>query len=373
VIITGCAMHIGIDARLTAYRTGGIATYTRALIAALDRLNTQHRLTVFDSRRSDLPLQGRFQTRALWTPPHHRLERAALSLELARFRLDVLHSPDFIPPRRGARRHVITIHDLNFLREPDFMTAASRRYYNDQINQAVRQADRILAVSEATRHDLITLLAVPPEKIVVQPHGVDPRFRPMSEADSQQARSRLKLPQDYILHVGTLEPRKNIPALLDAYFALPPDLRRRFSLVLVGRPGWLFEETQARIDRLQSSGEAIIIRSDIDDVDLPAVYNLARVLALPTFYEGFGLPALEAMACGTAVIVSGLSSLPEVVGDVGAQIDPHDPATLTAALIRALTDDGWSTERRRAGIERSRLFTWERSAQIALATYEALG
>lgn len=365
--------HIGIDARLLYYRPlGGTSTYIRQLAAALERIDTRNQYTLFQSRKANMPVAKRFSERKLWTPPHHRLERLALSVELWCCRLDVLHSPDFIPPLRGARRHVITVHDLTFLHYPNQKDAQSRRYYNDQIEMAVRHADHILTVSEASKQDLITMLSVPAEKITVHLHGIDDRFKELPADILADWRQQLVLPQRYILFVGTLEPRKNIPALLDAYLALPGGLQDEFPLLLVGRPGWLFDETMQHITKLQAQGSQIIIRSDIDDDMLPAVYNLATVFVLPSWYEGFGMPALEAMACGTPVIVSNVSALPEVVGACGLQIDPRDPAALAEALERALTDLAWQSHARQAGLRHAQEFTWERSAQIALSVYESV-
>jgi glycosyltransferase involved in cell wall biosynthesis len=359
--------HVGIDARLLHYRVGGISTYIRRLVQLLEVLD-EHRFTIIQSRKARESICRRFTEARVWTPPHHRLERIILSAELLRLRLDVLHSPDFIPPYRGARRHVITVHDLTFLYYPHHKDMTARRYYNDQIEWAVRRADHILAVSEATKGDLITMLRVPVEKITVQPHGVDERFKPLPADTLAKERLRLRLPDSYILFVGTLEPRKNIPALLDAYEQLPGAP----PLLLVGHPGWLFDDTMARIEKMQARGKPIIIRRDIADSDLPVVYNLAVALALPSFYEGFGLPALEAMACGTPVIVSNCSALPEVVGEVGLQIDPYDSSTLADALDRALSDESWQQMTREAGLRRAALFTWEHSARVALSVYEEL-
>jgi len=361
--------HIGIDARLTYYRTGGISTYIRKLITWLERLEPNGRFTVFHSRKARESLVTRFQRAALWTPCHHRWERLALTAEFARFRLDLLHSPDFIPPRRGARRHIITVHDLSFLHFPQYLTAESRRYYNGQIETAVRQADHILTDSEATKADLVTILDVPAEKITVHLLGVDENFRPLPPAALDEARARLRLPQSYILFVGTFEPRKNIAGLLEAYHLLLSQMHDAPPLVLVGQRGWLFDETQEMADALGLQ-DRVLWREDISAADLPALYNLAAVLVLPSHYEGFGFPPLEAMACGTVPVVSSRSSLPEVVGDVGLQIDPDDPAALAAALCRALTDQPWRAAMREAGLARAASFTWERTARTALAAYQ---
>lgn len=364
-------LHIGIDARLNYYRREGISTYTQRLIHALEKLDTEHRYTVFHSRKMRESLVQRFRRASLWTPCHHHLERLALSVELARFRLDILHSPDFIPPLRGAKRHVITVHDLNFLYYPQFLTAESRRYYNGQIEQAVRQADHILADSSATKHDLVAMLGVPEDKITVHLLGVDENFCPLPAETCHFYRQQLDLPEDYLLFVGTFEPRKNIIGLLEAYAALRAQLPAAPPLVLAGRRGWMFEETMTRIDAM-NLGSHVLWREDVSQEAMPALYNMATALVLPSFYEGFGFPALEAMACGTVPIVSNRASLPEVVGEVGLQVDPDDPPALTRALYHALTDSDWRAAMQQAGLERAAKFTWANTASIALSVYRSL-
>ncbi len=360
--------HIGIDARLTYYRVGGISTYIRRVIQALAKLDTDNRYTVLNSRKSQEALTERFQQAALWTPCHHRFERLALSVELARFNLDILHSPDFIPPMRGAKRHVITVHDLTFIHYPQYLTADSRRYYNDQIKRATRQADHILADSESTKTDLINLLNVPADKITVHMLGVDESFQPLPAEVLTQYRQKLDLPSEYVLFLGTFEPRKNIIGLLEAYRILRTQLPDAPPLVLVGRRGWLFDETMAQINKL-GLDDHIVWRENVPDEALPAVYNIALALVTPSFYEGFGLPALEAMACGTVPIVSNRSSLPEIVGDVGLLINPDDTSTLVDALQHTLTDTAWREKMQCVGIQRAATFTWETTAQIVLNTY----
>lgn len=359
---------IGIDARLTYYRTGGISTYIVRLIKALERLDFEHPYVVLHSRKARETLVTRFQRADLWTPCHHRLERVALSVELARFRLALLHSPDFIPPLRGARRHVITVHDLNFLFYPQYLTADSLRYYNGQINTAVEQADHIFADSEATKRDLITMLHVPAEKITVHLLGVDEAFQPQPPAEIARVRAALTLPPAYLLYVGTFEPRKNIAGLIEAYAQLPVDAP---PLVLAGNRGWLFEETMQQITRL-NLGDRVLWREKIPQADLPGLYSGASALITPSFYEGFGLPALEAMACGTVPIVSDRGSLPEVVGDVGLQVNPDDTAAIAQAINHALSDSVWRDQQRAAGLHRAATFQWEATARTVLSVYQAL-
>ncbi len=363
--------RIGIDSRLTYYREGGIAAYTRHVIAALATLDsdTDYRiLQNFRDRRHALPAPN-FTRAATFTPSHHRLERWALAVEITPLRLDLLHSPDFIPPLWGARHMVITIHDLNFLHYPQFLTAESRRYYNDQIERAVRQADHILACSEATRSDLITMLGVPGDKITVHLEGVDPAFRPLPAADVAALRRELDLPEGYLLFVGTFEPRKNITGLVEAYHLLRHAVPDAPPLVLAGRRGWLYDEIFARVEQLGLSAH-ILWRENIPQVMMPALYNAAQLLVMPSFYEGFGLPPLEAMACGTPVVVANRSSLPEVVGEAGLLVNPDDPADIAAGLERLITDSALHADLSARGLQRAAAFTWQRTAQAVLQTYQ---
>ena len=365
-------MHIGIDTRLTYYRTGGISTYMRRLVSALETIDNNNVYTIFQSRKASDLLTKRFKSSKLWTPCHHRLERFALSVELARFGLDVLHSPDFIPPLHGARKHVITVHDLTFLHYPQHLTQEARHYYNDQIKAAVNQADHILADSQATKADLINMLDVRAEKVTVHMLGVEAQFQPLDKVLLEAQRQKHQLPPEFILFVGTFEPRKNILGLLQAYKLLVEDLADAPPIVLVGRRGWLFDETMQKVVDL-NLGDRVFWRENIEDNDLPAIYNLASVLVLPSFYEGFGFPALEAMACGTVPIVSNRSSLPEVVGEVGLQINPDDPIEIKEAMKKALTHLEWRQLNQQLGLERAKQFRWETTAQIALSVYQAVG
>lgn len=363
-------MRIGIDARMLAYRRGGISSYIRHLLPALASIDAGNDYWILRHRRDRTRREAgpNFRRATVWTPCHHRLERWALGAEVLRLRLDLLHSPDFIPPAFGARSFVITVHDLNFLYYPQFQTAESRRYYNDQISWAVARADHILADSEATRTDLMRLLNVPPQKVTTVYLGVDPDFRPLPSDRVREVLARYGLVPGYLLFVGTLEPRKNLPGLLTAYRILRSREAIREPLVVVGSRGWLYGEIFARLEALGLEG-AVCFLENVPDEDLPALYNGAALLAMPSFYEGFGLPALEAMACGTPVVLSNRGSLPEIAGGAAVVVNPDSPEDIAAGIAQVLEDPALRETLRARGLARAAQFTWEETARRTLQIY----
>lgn len=363
-------MHIGVDARLTYYTTAGIGQYTINLLRALARLDHEDDFIVFQSRKSRAPLleQGNVRCLGLWTPSHHRFEPYLLGLELLQYSLDLLHSPDFIPPFGGRFKSIITIHDLAFLIYPHFLTRESARYYG-RIDQAVRRTDHIIAVSESTRRDVVNLLGVPDDKITVIYEAADPLYRPLDRAEAQRfVRDRFGVPEQFILFVSTIEPRKNVQGLLRAYRQFLDDYKLDVGLVLAGERGWLFDEVFRLVGEL-GLRQACHFLGRVSNEELLYLYNAARCLAHPAFYEGFGLTPLEAMACGTPVVVSNVSSLPEVVGDAALLVNPEDEEELIVALWRLVTDDELWAERREKGLQRARAFSWEKTACRTLEVY----
>lgn len=362
-------MRLGLDLRLTYYTRGGIARYARRLAEYLPRF-ASHQTHLHFYRRGQA---GTFTTAAqrvdCWTPAHHRLETAALGIELLPHRLHLFHSPDFIPPRFGARRFIITVHDLAFLRYPQFLTSESRRYYNGQIAEAVRRAHAISADSRATQADLVNLLHAPPEKITVIPLGLDAAFHPRAEAEVAEALARHHLPRGFVLFVGTFEPRKNVPTLLRACAQLHAQWPGAPPLVLVGNTGWLFEDVMELAHELKLAAHLRRLEN-VTEADLPRLYSGAGVCVLPSHYEGFGFPVLEAMGCGTPIVYANTSSLPEVAGEAGLPFDPDDVDALAEALRRALTDSELRAELVRRGLARAQTFTWEATAHATLALYE---
>ncbi len=364
-------MQIGIDARIAHYSRGGIRSYVVHLLTALAELDGDADYHILRSRKGHdiLPAHADFRHVACWTPSHHRLERWTLGIEIARLGLDLLHSPDFIPPAFGYHRSVVTVHDLNFLYYPRFLTSKSRRYYNEQIEWAVERADHILADSQATQADLVSLLDVASDKITVVHLAADRSFRPLPESAARDVAAQYHLEPGFLLFVGTLEPRKNVPGLLLAYRMLLTQKVTDEPLVLVGGKGWLYEEIFDRVQALDLHDHVCFLHG-VPDADLPGMYSAASVLAMPSFYEGFGLPALEAMSCGTPVVAADRASLPEVVGEAGLLVDPEDPEGLCEALKRVLTDDAERERMRKAGLEQAEAFSWECVAQETRAVYE---
>jgi glycosyltransferase involved in cell wall biosynthesis len=366
-------MRIAIDARIVHYTKAGIGQYTMHLADALAALAPDDKFVLLQSRKDPIALSTRpnVQRVGLWTPSHHRLEQLLLAVELPLQRMDVqlLHSTDFIPPLRvKSLRSVITVHDLAFLNWPHFLTEEAARYYG-QVDHAVRRADQIIAVSESTKNDLIQRLGAPEGKITVVYEAADPLFRPVERGDALAAlRSKFPLPEEFILFVSTIEPRKNIGALLRAYSRLRNDYKTTAGLVLAGAIGWLSEQVFEEVERLGLRPHVTFL-GRVETEDLVYLYNAARCLAHPALYEGFGLTPLEAMASGAPVVASKVSSLPEVVGDAALLVDPQDEGELAVALHRLLSDDVLWAELRHKGLARAKTFSWQRAAEETLAVY----
>lgn len=364
-------MRIGLDARLIYYQPAGISRYTWHLLQAMAELDAQDEFLVFQHRKHRTPLvnQANFRRVTLLAPAHHRLEQYFLSVELPRFGLDVLHSTDFIPPLYTSTKSVITVHDLAFLHYPHFLTSQSAAYYG-QIDKAVVHARHVIVPSEHTRHDLIGQMGAPSDKVSVIYEAANPSFRPIPVEPARQAmRKKYDIPDTYVFFVGTIEPRKNIAGLLQSFHLLRTKYGRTdVGLVIAGGKGWLFDETLEQVRQLHLEDSTFFL-GRVGDEELHQLYVGARAHIHPAYYEGFGLPPLEAMACGTPTIVSNVSSLPEVVGDAALLVNPNDREEIAVAMDRLLSDDALHAELRAKGLQRAQLFSWERAARQTLEVY----
>lgn len=364
-------MRIGVDARLMHHQPAGISKYTWHLLQALQQIDHENEYVIFQHRRHTEAIirQSNFERVSLFAPVHTRLEQWLMPLELLPHKLDLLHSTDFIPPLRSRIPAVITVHDLAFLHWPHFLTTESAAYYG-QIDRAVRHARHVIVPSEQTKRDLVARLGVPDSGISVIYEASAPLYRPLPvEETRQEVMEHFHLPLNFMLFVGTIEPRKNVSGLLQAFAYLCQHYHiDDLGLAIVGGQGWLYEDTLSLIDKLSIRNQVHLL-GRVPDEWLHKLYVAARCHTHVALYEGFGLPPLEAMACGTPTIVSNVSSLPEVMGDAALLVDPRSTEEIAVAMHRLVTDDTLHSELREKGLQRARCFSWETAARKTLDVY----
>jgi glycosyltransferase involved in cell wall biosynthesis len=364
---------VAIDARLVGY-AAGIARYTTLLLEALQELDGPERYVVLRGRRATPSTFGAVSQRRVFTPPHHKLERWVLPFEIAMRQPwpQLLHSVDHVAPAWRPWRSVVTLHDLAFMLYPETHTLASRAYYA-ATGESVRRAERVIAVSQRTASDAIRLLGVDPSRMRVVHEAAAPGFAPRSELEFEKLATRLGLtarPRRYALFVGTLEPRKNLPLLLEAFAQVRGELDAE--LLIVGARGWLEQPIFAARDRAGLAQAAHFLGTLSED-ELAVLYSHAGVFVLPSLYEGFGLPVLEAMACGAPVVTSNAGPLPEVAGDAAILLPPDNPDRWARAIIDVLREPHRAQDLRQRGFARASAFSWQRAAQATREVYrEAL-
>ncbi|MCY4464355.1 MAG: glycosyltransferase family 1 protein [Chloroflexi bacterium] len=374
--------RIALDYTPAHEQRGGIGRYVRELTAALASIDTDsdYRLFVAGASHSSLPTSpaANFSWRPTRVTPRwlarswHRA-RIPLPVEVYTGRIDLFHATDFVlPPTLPATRSLLTVHDLSFLRVPEAASPPLKAYLDAVVPRSVARAKHILADSHATKDDLIAFYGTPAEKITVLYCGVDSQFQPVKDHDLLGA-CRRKYGLDgvaYLLSVGTVQPRKNYSRVIEAVAAARQQ-GQNLHYAIAGGKGWLEDEMQQTIDRLGAQ-QYVHLLGLADDADLPALYSGARALVMASLYEGFGLPVLEAFACGTPVISSNLSSLPEVAGEAALLIDPYDIAGIVDAIVALERQPILRQRLVQAGYARAARFTWRRSAQQLRSIYAAL-
>lgn len=350
-------LRLAVDGAGLARPWAGVGTYTRQVLAAMIAARPEARLTLYlppglgtdlggmpTEPVASLPLLGRH---LLWP------------LRLRRSGAAAYFGPAGALPLLGAGvPSVVTAHDMAIYRHPEWFPEGQWLGVRVVVPRSMRTANAVIAVSSSTARDLAELFGVGPERVTVVPEGVSPAFRPMAGAELGAARGQLGLPERFLLFVSTIEPRKNVDTLLEAWSRLP----RRPELVLAGGWGWRHEEVRGRLEKW--AGRGVRLLGGVPPERLPQLYNLATALAHPAWYEGFGLTPLEAMACGTPVVAADASSVPEVVGEAGLLVDPGDVEGWTRALERVLEDDDLRRRLRARGLERAARFTWSRTAEL---------
>jgi glycosyltransferase involved in cell wall biosynthesis len=382
-------LRVGFDATSAVRQGGGIGRYTRELLRALAAADSLSNYRLFFASRSHPhplpPLPSNFHVTPLplddiWLVRVWYRARLPLPVNWLTGPIDLFHSPDFtLPPVQRGTRTLLTVHDLSFIRDPESATPVLRHYLNAVVPRSVARADHVLADSQATRADLVELYRTPAEKISVLYSGVHESFRPVTDPATLAAvRARYGLGDaPFVLAVGTLQPRKNYVRLIQAFAAisnlqpLAAVQASNLHLVIAGGKGWRYDAIFAEAEKLGLQ-DRVLFPGFVADADLPALYSAARVLAYPSIYEGFGLPMLEAMACGTPVVTSTASCMPEVAGDAALLVPPTDVDALAAALDRALTDEALRADLIAKGRTRARQFSWAKSARQLLEIYHAV-
>jgi glycosyltransferase involved in cell wall biosynthesis len=375
-------MRIAFDYTAGIRQRAGIGNYVRRLVEALLQQDSHNQYTLLTSgrptRERPFPQAPNVRGRSVYIPDRY------LNIVWYRWRLplyatyfsgqaDIYHGPDFaLPPIGQKLRKVVTVHDLAFLDYPEYAVPSLSAYLTKIVPQAVADADVVCTVSAEVSRTLMKHFQTPREKLTVIPNGVNPSLRRITDPVLLEAtRHKFGLKQPLVLAVGTQEPRKNHSGLIKAFYQAQKQKHGPAMLVLAGGKGWLYEEAEQLVRDLHLENKVRFL-GRVSDYDLVTLYSLANVFAFPSFAEGFGVPPLEAMACGVPVITSNTTSLPEVVGDAALLVDPHDTGALARAMMHILQDKTLQEDLRQKGYERVRHYTWEESARKMLSVYQRL-
>ena len=375
----GVNMKVGILTDSMDKKKAGLGVYTKNLVENISKIKKDIYLIHYDTN-ADESVKKIYKERKEIVIPlpkiHPKMTSwlyVKLPLSLRELELDILHEPGIVRPSilySSGFKKIITIHDLVPLIFPN--TTSLFDIVNLKVVQMLkRNIDAVIVPSENTKRDVIRFFRIPNDKIKVIPHGRDKRFRPIRDQEELEiVRLKYKLPDKFVLFVGTLEPRKNIKNLIKAYYKLKKK-GIRHKLVIVGKRGWKYKQIFDVWKSLDLRGDVMFV-DYVEDEYLPFIYNLADLFVYPSLYEGFGLPPLEAMACGCPVVVSNTSSLPEVVGDAGIKVDPCNINEIADAIYEILINDDLKHELVKRGLKRAKLFSWEKAAKETLKVYEGV-
>ncbi len=376
-------MRIALDYTAAIRQGAGIGSYVRNLFAAMQQQDTQTRYTLLTSGRPTpehpFPEAENVRGRSILIPDRYlnilwyRWRTPLLPATLFTGPIDIYHGPDFtLPPLPKRVRRIVTIHDLAFLEHPEYAVPSLAAYLSKVVPEAVEAADVVATVSHEVGRTLIKHFQTPQEKLTVIPNGVGAHFRRITDPillGATQHKFNLKAP--LVLAVGTLEPRKNHRGLIKAFYKAQQKKNGPAMLAIAGGQGWLYEETKQLVAELKMEKKVRFL-GRVTDLELVTLYSMTDMFAFPSFFEGFGVPPIEAMACGAPVITSNTSALPEVAKDAALLVDPYDIDALADALTRLTEDASLREELRQKGYQRAKQYTWAMSAQKMLTVYQKL-
>ena len=367
-------MRIGVDGRCIQDHFPGIGRYTFNLTRAMLPLLTksEHLVLLRDPTQPSswdlIALAGkRVQVVDAPVSPFSLRQQWAIPQILRRLEADVYHSPYYLMPYRPKVPAVVTVYDLIPLLFPQHVSPTARLLFRWMTALALWTASHVIVISQATRCDLLTFYHLPPQKVTAIPLAADPSFHPPPPAEVERVRRQYALPEDYLLYLGINKPHKNLVRLVDAFSRYTLHVSR-FTLVIAGAWDSRYPEPRQRAEAL---GLEKVVRflGPVPETDLPALYAGAALFVFPSLYEGFGLPVLEAMACGTPVVCSNTSSLLEIVGEAALTFDPLDVTEMAAKIEEALRNEALREEMKEKGLQRAAKFSWERTARETLKVY----
>lgn len=369
-------MRIAIDATAIPPNKAGAGFYIFNLVRGLAEIDRENQYFVF-AKPSDILDWGIEQGNFLFTPSASRArplrllwEQIILPLRLNKYDVQILHSPHYTAPLlRGGCRSVVTFCDMTFYLCPQMHSLIKRSFFRTLMPLTAARADALIAISESTKKDMVKLLGISEAKIQVTLLAPADHFKPVNDASMLRLlREKYGILRSFILYVGVLEPRKNVPTLIRSYHNL---LKRgvEHQLVITGKKGWAYEEIFRLVTDLRLQ-DHVIFTDYVPDSDMPALYSAADLFVYPSVYEGFGIPLLEAMACGVPAISSNISSMPEIVGDAGLLVDPYNDSQLTEAMYLVISNRALHQDLIEKGLTRAKEFSWEKTAKETLAVYE---
>ena len=371
-------MNTGIEGNPFFGDRTGVGQYAKRLIESAIKLPSKNkyeviRLTMPFKKLPTMPINvsDNFRYRIVrWMPPFvyyqlfKRLPWVPAYDRVALRKYDVLLFFNFVAfPVSNNTKYIPVLYDISYILHPAFSSPKNREYLEKFVPKTINKAAHIITISENSKNEIVEYYKIIPSKItIISPAVNHKEYYPKPKAEIEKVRTKYMISKTYILSVCTLEPRKNLLGVLNAFANLPEHIKTAYSLVLVGGKGWLDGELESKYNEL-SKKYSIIKTGYVDDDDLPALYSGAELFVYPSFYERFGMPPLEAMACGVPVITSNNSSLPEVVGDAGIMIDANDTRALTENIVRVLMNPVLQQSMQKKGLAQSKKFTWEKSAK----------